>query len=30
VRTVKCDTMMTSIERSKALARCVLELFEKL
>ncbi len=30
VRTVRCDTMMTSIERSEALARCVLELFEKL
>src|SRR4030067_12169 len=28
VRTVRCDTLMTSIERSEALARCVLELFE--
>jgi LPPG:FO 2-phospho-L-lactate transferase len=30
VRTERCDTMMTSIEKSEALARCVLELFEKL
>ncbi len=30
VRTARCDTMMTSIEKSEALARCVLELFEKL
>ena len=26
VRTVRCDTMMTSVEKSKALAQCVLEL----
>ena len=30
VRTVRSDTMMTSIGKSEALARCVLELFEKL
>ncbi|GFO97722.1 2-phospho-L-lactate transferase [groundwater metagenome] len=30
VRTVRWDTMMTSIEKSEALARCVLEVFEKL
>ena len=30
VRTVRSDTMMTSVEKSEALARCVLELFEKL
>jgi len=27
VRVMRCDTMMTSIEKSEALARCVLELF---
>ncbi len=26
VRTVICDTMMTSVEKSKALAKCVIEL----
>jgi LPPG:FO 2-phospho-L-lactate transferase len=30
VRTVRCDTMMTSVEKSEALAQCVIELFEKL
>jgi LPPG:FO 2-phospho-L-lactate transferase len=26
----RCDTMMTSVEKSEALARCVLELFDEL
>jgi len=30
LRTVRFDTMMTSVEKSEELARCVLELFEKL
>ena len=30
VRTIRCDTIMTSIQRSEALARCVLELFERI
>jgi LPPG:FO 2-phospho-L-lactate transferase len=30
VRTIRCDTMMTSIEKSEALARSILELFEEL
>lgn len=30
VKAVRADTMMTSISKSKALARCVMELFEKI
>jgi LPPG:FO 2-phospho-L-lactate transferase len=30
VRAVRYDTMMTTVEKSEALARCVLELFEKI
>ncbi len=30
VKAVRCDTMMTTIVKSEALARCVLEIFEKI